>query len=235
MYEEWARPLRVDSLRLFSPDVEIGSSADPLPTRLEHGEAVSRLFVGSRSVSWVRAEGELWSRKIEHVLHPDARAAKRWAALAFGSEILSELSEPEMMALARQGGAVSPVTSYLAIEPGVRPSTEGLDHGSGGLGSRTTRAPSLRMGATSVSGRAPPLDRDGWLKDNLAPSYRACGGKPDAATVSLETTFDEIADVTKVSLSAPDALLEACLTEAVWALDLPAGFADDWDGFTVYL
>ena len=31
------------------------------------------------------------------------------------------------MILARHGGAVSPVTSYLAIEPGVRPSTEGIE------------------------------------------------------------------------------------------------------------
>jgi hypothetical protein len=29
-----------------------------------------------------------------------------------------------MMVLARHGAAVWPVTSYLAIEPGVRPSTE---------------------------------------------------------------------------------------------------------------
>ncbi len=34
-----------------------------------------------------------------------------------------------MMVLARHGRAVSPVTSYLAIEPGVRPSTEGLNEG----------------------------------------------------------------------------------------------------------
>ena len=47
----------------------------------------------------------------------DADAAKRWAALVFGSHLLSTLSEDEMMVLARHGGAVSPVTSYLAIEP----------------------------------------------------------------------------------------------------------------------
>lgn len=33
---------------------------------------------------------------------------------------------------ARDAGAVSPVTSYLAIEPRVRPSTEGLDENEGG-------------------------------------------------------------------------------------------------------
>ena len=61
---------------------------------------------------------------------------KLWSALVFGSNVLDELSEPEMMTLAMKGGAVSPVTSYLAIEPGVRPSTEGLDWGTGqGFGS----------------------------------------------------------------------------------------------------
>ena len=40
---------------------------------------------------------------------------------------MNGLSESEMMVLAKHGRAVSPVTSYLAVEPGVRPSTEGIE------------------------------------------------------------------------------------------------------------
>ena len=41
-----------------------------------------------------------------------------------------------MMRAAAAGGAVSPVTSYLSIEPGTRPSTEGFgeEFGTGGPG-----------------------------------------------------------------------------------------------------
>ena len=35
-----------------------------------------------------------------------------------------------MLRLARVGRAVSPVTSYLSMEPRVRPSTEGIDRDS---------------------------------------------------------------------------------------------------------
>lgn len=41
-----------------------------------------------------------------------------------------------MLALAFLGRAVSPVTSYLAIEPGVRPSTAGVPGRGEGVGTR---------------------------------------------------------------------------------------------------
>ncbi len=80
-------------------------------------------------------QGELWSSPVQARLPSDASRRKLWAALAFGTELLRELTEPEMMTLATLGGAVSPITSYLAIEPGVRPSTEGIDWGAGAAGS----------------------------------------------------------------------------------------------------
>ena len=50
------------------------------------------------------------------------------------------------MVLARRGRAVSPVTSYLAIEPGVRPSTEGLEE------RRARVCPDVIAGAAGVRG-----------------------------------------------------------------------------------
>lgn len=236
VYEEWARPLRVDHVKLYSPDLELGAVSER-PEILVEGEGFEQLLFTSRDVAWVRVEGELWSKRVQHVVHADAAAGKRWAALVFGSELMSQLSEPEMMKLALHGGAVSPVTSYLAIEPGVRPSTEGLDWGATGTGSGFgSGAPSLRMGATSTSGRVPALDRDKWLRDTLGQSFAACGGKPGSASVSLETTFAEVVDVPKVALDgSTDPLLERCLREATWDLVLPVQFDAEWTTWSVSL
>ena len=235
VYEEWARPLRVDHLKLYSPDLEMGAITQP-PQSLDEGQGYEQLLMSQRDVAWVRVEGQLWSKSVQHVVHADAAAGKRWAALVFGSPLLGELTEPEMMQLALAGGAVSPVTSYLAIEPGVRPSTEGLERSESGMGSGFGRAPQLRMGATSASGRAPPLDREQWLRDTLEPTFIACGGTADSASVSLETTFAEVVDVTRVELStSADPLLQRCLSEAVWDLVLPPQFDEEWTTWMVQL
>jgi len=236
VYEEWVRPVRIDGLRLYSPDIDLGTQLEQPASVLDEGEGIERSFINGRGVSWLRVEGELWSRPVERVLHADAKAGKRWSALTFGSALLDELSEPEMMTLALAGGAVSPVTSYLAIEPGVRPSTEGLDWGSGSGVGRGSGVPRVRMGATHASGRAPAVDRDAWLRNELSRSFKACGGKAGSATVSLETTFAEVVDVTKVDIDdAKDPLLSRCLSEAAWSLILPSAFDAEWDSWTLYL
>lgn len=233
IYEEWVRPLRIDHLSLFSSDFPLGASEAP-PDVLVEGQGYSRLFLASNAVSWLRVEGELWSKPIQQVIHVDPAASKRWAALAFGSELQHGLTESEMMTLALLGGAVSPVTSYLAIEPGVRPSTEGLDWG-GGVGSGFgAGAPRVRMGATSVSPKVKPLDREKWLRDEISAGWQACGGT-GSASVTLETTKEEVVDVTRAALDTPDAVLERCLREAVWDLMLPAEFRDEWNSWTIDL
>jgi hypothetical protein len=234
LVEEWVRPLRIHHLRLYSPDIAVGLHDSP-EERLDEGEGIEQTFIASRSVSWIRVEGEVWSKRIEHVIQPDPAAAKRWAALVFGSELFSELKEPEMMTLAMRGGAVSPVTSYLAIEPGVRPSTEGLDWGGSGQGFGSARGGmlSVRMGSTSVSRRV-TIDREGFLQNALARSWRACGGVKGTASVSFETTYDEVVDVTSVSVGASkDPLLERCLSEAAWELALSAEFDEEWNVWSI--
>ena len=236
-FEEWARPLRVDHLQIFSPDIELFSANDSPPDRLDEGEGLTRTLWGRRAVSWVRIEGELWSEHVEELVHASPEAGKRWSALIFGqSGAIDGLSDAEMMTLAMHGGAVSPVTSYLAIEPGVRPSTEGLERGEAMGFGHGVGSPSIRMGATAVGGRAPALDRDAWLRDALRPTWLACGGKLDSVSVAFETTFAEVVDVGAVSLtSGKDPILERCLSEAVWDLVLPPQFRDDWAPWSVSL
>ncbi|HEY8074487.1 MAG TPA: vWA domain-containing protein, partial [Labilithrix sp.] len=122
VFEEWVRPKRVEKI------VVKGMPADFVPDgELVEGEGFDYLGIATDAVKSVSFEGELWSRPVKWSAQPTEAEGKRWSALVFGSSLLDQLSEKEQMTLAMHGGAVSPVTSYLAIEPGVRPSTEGLD------------------------------------------------------------------------------------------------------------
>jgi hypothetical protein len=229
VFEEWARPVRLDHVRLFSPDLplcESGIGCQPyeINESIDEGEGMERLFLAERKATWLRVEGELWAKRIDRTLREDPSQRRLWAAAVFGSPLLDELREDEMMPLAMFAGAVSPVTSYLAIEPGVRPSTDGLEQRLGGA--HFAHAPSIRMGATSVTGSAPPLDRDAFLRDALASGWRRCGGKRGTASVTLETTFAEIVDVKTTGVGDP--LLSSCLAEAAWSLVLPPAFDQDW-------
>jgi hypothetical protein len=231
-YEEWARPLRIDRIDGFSDNFAL---VDDLQTAsLSEGEGRELLYVDTALTSSLSVTGELWSAPLKVLAGRDEAQAARWSALVFGTPVLDELSEPEMMTLALKGRAVTPVTSYLAIEPGVRPSTEGLtefDRLGQGWGDAK-----VRMGGTRSSGRAPQLDLQAFLDDHLRPAYEHCGGSLGGAYVDLETTKTEIVRVELGSLGDPlSALTSACFTEAVWALQLPDAFAEDWATFRVEL
>jgi hypothetical protein len=192
---------------------------------------VEDLFVDESSAPRLVAEGELWTEPVTATIERDRKSEKLWSALVFGSPVLWDLTEPEMMTLAMKGRAVSPVTSYLAIEPGVRPSTEGIDWGSTGQG---FGAGSGRLGGSHRTSRPPrPLDREAFLSESIAKDWRRCGGRPGGASVTLETTVAEIVTVSSVSLVEKDALLERCLREAVWELILPVSFTGEWETFTI--
>ena len=234
VYEEWARPLRLDHVAIYSSDLPISGlpQAADVPTTLDEGQGHEDLFIADRGAKWFRVEGELWSKRVSHTVARSTGRDRLWSALVFGSNVLGDLSEKEMMKLAMAGGAVSPVTSYLAIEPGVRPSTEGIDWGSGSGFGFGARAPRVRMGATRVG--PPPFNKQRFLEQALAPEWRRCGGKPGEASVTLETTLAEVVDVPSAYLEGmPDDILKQCLINAAWALSLPVQFDGEWNSFTV--
>jgi hypothetical protein len=133
-----------------------------------------------------------------------------------------------------KGGAVSPVTSYLAIEPGVRPSTDGLDPiegigGGGGFGTgRGFGSGHSRLG----TGPRSRFDPQAFLEENLGRAWKACRGVGHAE-VKLESTRDEVVDVGAPTLAVPSPQSAGCLHEAVWALDLPDSFLDEHHAWTV--
>jgi hypothetical protein len=228
VYEEWVHPIKLDKVRLYSPDLELDSDAES-PSVVAQGEGFRRLFIGERPVSWLRVEGELWSRSVDTTLVADPSKRKLLAAEIFGSPLLEELSEAEMMPLAMLGGAVSPVTSYLAIEPGVRPSTDGLTEETGyGYGSGRGL---MRVGFTNVSGTAPEIDRLLYLTDALREARKRCGGVAGSSTVTLETTRAEV--VQAEASPGGDPIARRCLAEAAWALALPPSFTEEWMTWSV--
>ena len=54
-------------------------------------------------------------------------------------------------------------------------------------------------------------------------AHHACGGKKQRATLTIETTLDEIVDV--VNVADANRALASCLREAVWRLVLPYNYA----------
>jgi hypothetical protein len=157
----------------------------------------------------------------------DQQEVRNWSAMVFGSPLCSAFNEKEMMVLAKRGGAVSPVTSYLSIEPGVRPSTEGLEKGEAfgtiGHGSGSGAGHGFGTGHGRLGGRR--FDPQAWLLAEIGRGWQTCGGAGKQATVTLESTSAEVVDVPSITLSqGADAKLESCLREVVWNLDLPGGF-----------
>lgn len=228
VYEEWARPLRIDHLRVVAPGLD--PEALDLPTTLDEGEGLRDLSITTAALPWVRVEGQLWTEPVREVFTRDVDHGRLWAALVFGSPLLHELSEAEMMPLALYGGAVSPVTSYLAIEPGVRPSTEGLEEGEAvGLGGLGLMGHGSGGGFGGSVGSA--FDHAQWLRQALARSQAACGAP--RLRLTLETTRDEVVAVAAAASSGLDPVSARCVEEAVWAWELPSAFTESWRRYVV--
>jgi hypothetical protein len=80
------------------------------------------------------------------------------------------------------------------------------------------------------------FDHQAYLRNALEAGWKACGGPPRSASVTLETTVAEVVDVPAVRIGGGrDPRLEQCLAEAVWALALPGAFVSDWARWDITL
>jgi hypothetical protein len=229
-FEEWARPKRIDKLEVAGLPAGFGA-----PDVLNEGEGLEHFVVASAEVPRVEIRGQVWSKPFHTALVAGAEQAKLAAALFFGTGLENNLSEAEQMKLAMRGGVVSPVTSYLAIEPGVRPSTEGLDWGVSGIGEGGGGF-GEGYGRGSFSGmhhvRVPAVDKDAWLRTELTAASRACGLKNGEVTLELETTLDEIVDIAPVQIAPHrETKAEACVRDAMWNLALPGAFMAPFEAY----
>lgn len=217
----YARPTRIDNF-LVDPAIDRGLG-DEVPTTFLEGSALRAAGLGGAPET-VRMTGMIWGRAWQAIVRPEARHTSRTAALVFGDGQHWDLSPEEQMKAARVGGVVSPVTSYLAIEPGVRPSTEGLPEASGGFGCLGDGTGGGAFGS-GRSGRGHFEDPNpGFLQVAAEAAASACGAShPRAALrIDVEVTSDEIVALRADAQSA----FGACVVEQLWAAHLPSDYVE---------
>jgi hypothetical protein len=230
VFEEWVRPTRLFRWKMAGPDLDSEESVNTDASMWEVNElptgiAIARLGIATKKPHSLKMRGELWSRPASATLTPNSGQARLWSGLAFRSALIADLSEDEQMVLAKRGHAVSPVTSYLAIEPGVRPSTEGLMDSENVLGNLIGNEIGSASGIGCLGiGDSQPFDHLGALRELATKAWATCGGAGQSASLTLENTTIEVVDVSAVK--APSKALGRCLREAAWTFVLPDRFSE---------
>ncbi len=210
------RPIAIDYFKVSGMDL---SEAGDVPEVLREGDGYRAMLATPNPTRRVVLTGKLWAAPVRRVVAHSEHFDIATAAFVFSEDEHDILSPEEMRVVAFRGRAVSPVTSYLATEPGVRPSTDGLEEMIGdsfGLGGIGMGGGGMGTGTITL---APPT-----LEGLLARDIERClkSHAPTGnyqLTLAVETTGVEIVDVeAKTSTHAP---LRDCMVEATWAFALP--------------
>lgn len=219
---ELVRPTRVDGFAVAGLKVD-----HPV---LQEGDGLRIMLADKSAPTRVVLTGKLWSDPVRRELRVGAKFSQQTAAFVFGADEYHDLSTQEQLRVARMGRAVSPVTSYVAAEPGTRPSTIGLGdmigeaYGAGGLG----------LSGQGHGGGGVAFHPDLRALIDVKPCVRAHRpAAPWQVTLAVETTRDEIVDV-RVEQGGNQPIA-ACLVEAVWAVRLDGTFDRPRQRFVVQL
>ena len=217
---ELVRPTRIESVAV--------TGGFTLEADVLHEGAGVRLFAKTADApKHVKLTGMLWSDPIVKELEADAAFSRATAAFVFGADEHQELTPAEMMTVAMMGRAVSPVTSYVAAEPGTRPSTAGFQNGMIGTG----RYGTIGHGSGTGSGYGIGRNRRPSIDVETEACLRAHPQKTGwHVTLQIETTKDEIVDV-----AGPGDPLGGCLVETAWTVRLGSEFYESREHYTVEL
>lgn len=212
---ELVRPTRIENAAVTGFEIE-GSV-------LHEGEGV-RLMRDTETLpapDRVTLTGRLWSDPVRKELTTSAAFSIATAAYVFGEDEYEGLSDAEQMTVALMGRAVSPVTSYIAAEPGVRPSPIGLEQGLGWGTIGTGRYGTIGYGSGAGAVRGEPDWQSMFDIASCMKSQRPSA--PWTVDITMETTRMEVVDV---GTDTPGGMAR-CLVEAVWATKLDSGRFDD--------
>ena len=208
------RPVRIDNFAISG----IKFVDANIPPTLEEGVGIREMTIVKRAPVEVILTGKIWAKKYRKTVRSTVPFSRATAAYVFSHDMYDTLSEEEQFRVAMIGRAVSPVTSYLAIEPGVRPSKIGMEGlRGGGFGS------GMGFGSAhgGLGGAPPPPDFRALLANDVA---RCKKEHPPAngwgAALTIHTTFHEIVDVVKDGATSP---AQHCIAEAAWRLQLKDG------------
>jgi hypothetical protein len=212
---ELVRPTRIENAAITGFELE--------STVLHEGDGV-RLMRDTEALpapDRVTLTGRLWSDPVHKELTSSAQFSIATAAFVFGEDQHQSLSPAEQMTVAMMGRAVSPVTSYVAAEPGVRPSPIGLSHGFGTFGSGRYGTIGHGSGGGGTAFRSEP---DWESMFDIASCVKSqTPSAPWKVDITMETTRMEVVDV---STDTPGGMAR-CLVEAVWAAKLDVQRFDD--------
>ena len=228
--EGLVRPVRIDhfQIRGFT-----GEGFEEIPDTINEGDGLREMKLLAAAPRRLVLSGKVWARSFSRTVRASRSFCRTTAALVFSLDQHGALDEKEMMKVARLGRVVSPVTSYLAIEPGVRPSTEGLGRLIGSAFGDAYGIGGLGMVGTGRGG-------GGWrndMYDEVGPVVQRCkkAHKPAhgwSAVLSVETTIHEIVDV-KLKTSPP--ALRRCIVEGTWKVRLPTSYVHEHHVYQVPL
>ncbi len=228
------RPISIDDFTIEGIDLTF---APEPPDVLHEGTSYGFMMSSADSPRRFTVSGKIWGRDFEHAVVSSRRYGDATAAFVFSEDEHHDLTPEQMMMVAMRGRAVSPVTSYLAIEPGVRPSTiglEGIGRGGGGSGEGT-----IGLGTTGLIGKGGGGgNAKRWtLEELMEPGVVACvaAHRPAAdwsVSLDVETTSREIVDV---EAKAGPTAMARCLVEAAWAVELTWNFRSERETRSVTL
>ena len=211
VFEEWARPVRIDALRVGGKPADVAT--------IHEGEGLQHLGFVRGSMSQLKVTGKLWSKPVARTFKPTRKSNRLGAALASADDLQWGLTRKEIARLGRAGGAVTRETSYLAIEPGVRPSSAGFKYTINE--EELLPLPRVRSASAMVKGGGGGFDPHTYLQGLLEEAFEDCGGESQDAEIEIETTGMEIVDVLNIKVEGSNAALGKCLEKAAWALELP--------------
>lgn len=215
VFEEWARPVRIDNVRL------LGDGVNSLWNGvLREGEGFEQEEMGSKRIESVDLVGELWATQIGKSLTLSGSYTKARAALAIG--ILGDSLQPdELLALARAGEAVSSMTGFVVRNSRGTQAARNLVS----QVYRSSRTPSVRQGSGSGSSGRPIYDYVELLKATVLPIAAACGVVVPT-NIDVESTLSEIVAVEVAPRFARplETSKRDCLVEGIWAARLPKAF-----------
>jgi hypothetical protein len=208
------RPIRIDDFAVHGLKVDA-------PPAFDEGTSLRTMEPLADPPTRVTLDGKIWAEPFHRVVEVSGTFSHATAAFVFSEHVYTELDEQEQMTVAMMGQVVSPVTSYIAIEPGTRPSRIGLTRSGGGSGSGYGR------GAGGLGGRTIGLNiTRPDLRALVEPGVARCiAAHPTtgawSVSLAVETTRDEIVDVALARGSGP---LADCIVEAAWAVRLPSEY-----------
>lgn len=215
--EGLVRPIRIDALSVEA----VGLTADTLevPEALEEGRALRQMAFAEHPPSHITVRGRLWAQPVDAVLEVDAVLAHQLPGLALGDEgVEPQLLPEERLEAAHAAHAISSATAYLAAAPEAAPSSAAGGYGLHGVGTHGSCSCGLGFSAGGVLGPALDSTLLPTLRQLVRPIVARCPGAAHA-TLAVETTDDEIAEVEVAGATDVD-----CVREGVWALRLPKGF-----------